>query len=407
MSGSSRARPAALAFMLVVVVLDMVALGVTTPVLPRLIERFAGGAASAGVVNGLSVAVFSAMQFLCSPIQGSLSDRFGRRPVVLLSVTGLGLDYVLMALAPNLGWLFVGRVISGAAAATVSTTYAYIADVVPATKRAGAYGLIGAAFGLGFILGPAIGGLLGDVDPRAPFWASAGLCALAAIYGLVVLPESLPRERRTAFSWRRASPVGALRLLASRGELAGLACVNALGQFANGAMSAVFVLYAAHRYGWSARMTGVSLAAIGLGAALVQGGLTAWVVRRLGERATMIFALAFGALGFVIYGLAPTGAIFLVGVPVMSLWGMAGPSSLALMTRLVGPADQGQLQGANMSANAIVSVAAPVLFGAVYSLSVEHGAGAHGGAAFLLGAAILAGAAALAWAVSASARRAA
>jgi len=223
----SKPRRAALAFIFITVVLDMLALGMTVQVLPKLVEDFLhGNTARAAEIFGLFATVWAAMQFLCSPVLGALSDRFGRRPIILLSNFGLGLDYIVMALAPTVWWLFVGRVISGITAASFSTASAYIADVAPPEKRAGGYGMLSAAFGLGFVLGPALGGVLGNIDPRLPFWVAAGLSLLNAMYGLFVLPESLGRDRREAFSWRRANPMGSIKLLRSHAEMLGLSTVS-------------------------------------------------------------------------------------------------------------------------------------------------------------------------------------
>ena len=388
-------RTAALAFIFVAVVIDMIALGVIIPVLPRLIEAFVGDIKGAAWINGVFVGVWALMQFVCSPILGSLSDRYGRRPVILISMTGLGLDYVLMALSPNLAWLLVGRIISGVTSSNISTAYAYIADVTPEEKRAGAYGMMGAAFGLGFILGPALGGVLGDISPRLPFWLAAGLSLINAAYGLLVLPESLPKDRRAPFSWKRANPVGSLVLLRSHPELSGLATVNFLAQCAHAVLPTVFVLYAGQRFGWTPRTVGLALAAIGVCSAVIQAGLTGWTVKRIGERATLSLALICGAVGFTIYGLAPNGWIFAAGLPIVSLWGMAGPSTQALMTRLVAPTEQGQLQGANMSLSSIAGVLAPLAFGLTYSAAIDAppwaiGAPFYLAALFLLAAALVA-----------------
>ena len=257
-------RRAALVFIFITIVLDMLALGLIIPVLPGLIEDFLGGdTAGAAKVYGVFGTVWALMQFFSMPIAGSLSDRFGRRPVVLLSNLGLGLDYVLMALAPNLAWLFVGRVISGITAASVSTGMAYVADVTPPEKRSGAFGMLGVAFGIGFVFGPALGGVLGTVDPRLPFWVAAGLSLANAAYGYFVLPESLPPEKRRPFEWRRSNPLGSLRLLRSHPELTGLAGVVFLNNLAHAALPATFVLYAGYRYGWDARTVGLTLGVIG------------------------------------------------------------------------------------------------------------------------------------------------
>ena len=292
-------RRAALAFIFVTVVLDMLALGMIIPVLPGLIEDFMGGdTARAARIFGVFGSVWALMQFVSMPIMGGLSDRFGRRPVILLSNLGLGLDYVLMALAPNLRWLFVGRIISGITAASISTAMAYVADVTPPEKRAKSYGLIGMAFGVGFVLGPALGGLLGSVDPRLPFWAAAA-CSLAnAAYGYFVLPESLPVASRRRFEWRRANPIGSLKFLRSHAELAGLAGAAFLSNLAHAVLPAVFVLYAGYRFGWSEKVVGLALAAVGASSVVVQGTLIGPSVQRFGERRVLLAGLTAGAVRF-------------------------------------------------------------------------------------------------------------
>ena len=262
---STQPRQAAVFFILVTVVLDMLSFGIIIPVLPKLVEEFLGGdTAQAAEIYGLMGTSWALMQFVCSPIQGALSDRFGRRPVVLLSNLGLGLDFILMALAPSLAWLFAGRVISGIASSSFSTAGAYIADVTPPDKRAAAFGMMGASFGLGFVLGPAVGGLLGAIDPRWPFWGAAATSLLNACYGFFVLPESLPLEKRAPFRWKRANPAGALILLRSHHELFGLATANFLMNLAHGVLPSVAVLYLGYRYGWGPSAVGFTLAAVGV-----------------------------------------------------------------------------------------------------------------------------------------------
>ena len=371
---SAQPRRAALAFIFVTVLLDMLAIGLMIPVLPKLVVAFKGGdTASAAEVFGLFGTAWALMQFVFSPVQGALSDRFGRRPVILISNLGLGLDYILMALAPNLGWLFVGRIISGITAASISTSFAYIADVTPPEKRAASFGLIGTAFGVGFVLGPAVGGLLGSIDLRLPFWASAGLSLLNFGYGLLILPESLPIARRAGFAWKRANPVGSLLLLRRYPQLFGLATVNFLHGLAHVVLPSTFVLYAGYRYGWDERMVGLTLAGVGVCSAIVQGGLVRPIVARAGERRTMLIGLGFGALGFAIYGAAPTGALFCVGVPVMSLWGLANPAVQALMTQRVSPHEQGQLQGALGSLQGIAGLIGPGLFTLTFAHFIAPG----------------------------------
>jgi DHA1 family tetracycline resistance protein-like MFS transporter len=350
--GVPPARGAAVAFIFVTILLDMLALGLIMPILPKLVESFVDNdTAQAARIFGVFGTAWALMQFVFSPILGSLSDRFGRRPVVLLSNFGLGLDYVLMALAPSLIWLFVGRVISGITSASISTAFAYIADITPAERRAAVFGKVGAAFGAGFIIGPAVGGLLGDVDPRLPFWVAAGLSFANTMYGLLILPESLPRDRRAPFRWKSANPIGALHLLRSDRILAGLSVTNFFAQLAHAVLPSIFVLYATYRYGWDSKTVGVTLAMVGVCAMLVQGVGIGPIVRVFGERRSLF-----------IFAIAPTGPLSWLGIPVMSLWGVSGAAIQALMTKRVAPDQQGQLQGANSSVQSISQLLGPFLF---------------------------------------------
>lgn len=408
MSALSRLRShrAALGFIFVTAVLDIVAMGIIIPVLPGLIEDFVGSNARAGVINGVFVALWAAMQFVCSPIIGSLSDQYGRRPVILISCAGLAADYVLMALAPDLWWLALGRIIAGITSSSFTTIYAYMADITEPEKRARAYGLIGAAFSGGFVLGPVLGGFLGEFGPRVPFWVAAGLSGVAFLYGLFVLPESLPVERRMKFSWGRANPVGALILLRRHTELSGLAVVNFLLYFAHHVFSAVFVLYAAFRYGWGPGEVGLLLALVGVLDMLVQGVVVGPVVKRFGDRATMVFGLFGGTVGIAAMGWAPGGLWFILAMLPNALWGLAMPTLQSLMTRRVGEDEQGQLQGANMSVASIAGVASPLFFGWIYSISVGEGAAVpHPGLAFFLAAGVLLLAALIGWRVGRRAER--
>jgi len=384
----------ALVFIFCTVALDVLALGMIIPVLPRLVLSFLhGDTAGASETIGVFAAVWGLMQFLCSPLLGATSDRHGRRPVILISCLGLGLDYIFMALAPSLGLLFAGRVISGITSATIGTAFAYIADVTPPEGRAKSFGAIGGAFGLGFVVGPALGGLLGSVDPRLPFWCSAAACMANAAFGWFVLPESLSREHRMAFSWRRANPVGSLVLLGRHSELWGLAAANFLGWFAHQVLPAVFVLYAGYRYGWGPDLVGFTLALVGLCAALVQGALAGPIVAWLGERWSMVGGYFAGALGMAIYGLAPTGHVLWIGVPVMGLWGLSGVASQALMTRRVRPSEQGQLQGAVSSLTSIAGVVGPYVFAATFAYFLVQTPSAP----WLLAALVLCAAALVSW----------
>lgn len=399
----STAAPAprrnALVFIFVTVVLDVLALGMIIPVLPRLVAGFLGNdTARAAEMFGVFGTVWALMQFLCSPVLGALSDRFGRRPIILISNFGLGLDYILMAWAPTLGWLFAGRVISGITAASIPTAYAYIADVTPPEKRAGAFGLMGAAFGLGFVLGPALGGFLGAIDLHLPFWVAAALSLANGCYGTFVLPESLPHDRRSNFEWRKANPVGSLKLLRSHPELFGMAMVIFLCTLAHEVLPSVTVLYTAYRYQWTERDVGMMLAGVGVCVALVQGGLVQIVIRRFGEWPALTIGLICGAIGFAVYGLAPTGTIFWLGVPIVSLWGLSGAATNGLMTRHVKPNEQGQLQGANNSLRGIAGLFGPGIHTTIFASFIGERAGWHlPGAPFLLSSLLLLVAMVVAW----------
>lgn len=384
-------RKGAFAFIFATVTLDMLAFGVIAPVFPKLVINFVGGDnAQAAVIFGIFGTVFALMQFLMSPILGALSDRFGRRPVIILSNIGLGVDYIIMALAPNLAWLFVGRVLSGITSASATTAYAYVADVAPPEKRAAGFGLLGAAFGIGFIIGPAVGGLLGAVDPHYPFWFAAALSLLNGVYGFFVLPESLPPALRRAFAWSRANPIGSLKMLRSHHELFGLASVSFLSVLASAALPSIFVLYVIGRYAWDERAIGLSLALVGIFSILTQAVLVKPAIDRFGERLALYGGLLFGAAGMIVYGLAPTGLVLNLGTPILMLWGISASAAQAMMSRRVDATEQGELQGALGSLRGIASLAGPALFTFVYSQSVGRYRDAHlPGAAWFLAAALL------------------
>jgi DHA1 family tetracycline resistance protein-like MFS transporter len=365
-------REAAFLFILVTVALDMLALGVIIPVLPKLVAQFEGGdLRSAARMVGVFGFAWAGMQFLFQPVLGALSDRFGRRPVVLASNLGLGLDYVFMALAPTLPFLFVGRLISGATAASVATANAYISDITPPEKRAGRFGLIGAAFGLGFILGPAIGGALGAHDLRFPFWAAAAFSLANFLYGYFILPESLAPEKRTPkIVWRSANVLGSLDFLRRQPALVLIASGLFLSFLAHESLPALFVLYTQHRYAWDPATTGWALAIVGVSQTVVSGALVRPAVARLGEKTTLIIALTCGALGLAAYAFAPTGALFMAAPPLIALWGMANPSFQGLATRLAGASEQGRLQGALGSLRGVSGMVGPLLFSQIFALSL-------------------------------------
>jgi MFS transporter, DHA1 family, tetracycline resistance protein len=355
-------RSAATSFIFITVLLDMLAVGMIGPVLPKLIASFAGNNyPSAAEIIGIFATVWALMQFFCSPLLGMLSDRIGRRPVILISNAVTVIDYAIMAWAPNLWWLFGGRVLSGIATSNMTAASAYIADVTPPEKRAAAFGLLGSAFGLGFVLGPALGGFAGNVNPRLTFWAAAAFALVNTLYGLFVLPESLPRERRTPrLEWKRANPVGSLRLLRSHHELWGLTWVNFITYLAHEVFPNIWVIYCIAAFGWSTGSIGLTLTLVGIIAAINQATMVGPVVRRLGERRTLLASLAIAVLGLTSLG-ANNGYIFLIGAIIVSL-PMYQASSQALMTRRVAPEAQGELQGALGSIRGISMLIGPGLF---------------------------------------------
>jgi DHA1 family tetracycline resistance protein-like MFS transporter len=355
-------RSAAVLFIFITVAIDMIALGIIAPVLPRLIANFLHGDLSrAAEITGIFTTVWAAAQFFCSPLLGMLSDRVGRRPVILISCAVTAIDFAIMAVAPNLWWLFAGRVLSGMATANLTTAYAYIADVTSPEKRAQAYGLLSAAFGLGFIIGPAIGGLAGNYDPRLPFWIAAGLSLANTFYGFFVLPESLKPEHRTAsIDWRRANPVGSLKLLGRHRELYGLASTTFIALVAHEALPVLWVLYLIAQFGWDTRAIGLTLALVGVVSAITAATLVGPVVKRFGERRTMVLGLTTFALGNVFIGINSVPA-FIVGIVVLCLSIYNSPMQ-SLMSKRVGSSEQGELQGALGSIRGIAMMIGPGIF---------------------------------------------
>ncbi|WP_433974868.1 TCR/Tet family MFS transporter [Tunturiibacter lichenicola] len=399
-------RRAAATFIFFTVTLDMLALGMIAPVFPRLIEGFLNGDTSrAAEMLGLFGTVFAAMQFFCSPIVGSLSDRYGRRPLVLLSNFGLGLDYVLMAWAPTLNWLFLGRIISGLTSSSIPTAMAYMADVTPRERRAAAFGMLNAAFGAGFVLGPAVGGILGNINPRLPFWVAACLSLINGFYGFFVLPESLSKENRSPFSWARANPVGSLSLI-RRGNMIAIAAVLLLGYIAQQVLMNVYVIYADYRYHWTDRTVGLSLAVVGICTIIYGAFLVKPVVAKLGERGAITIGLIGGAIGYSMIGSSKTGLFLWFGIPLLNMMTFAWPAAQSLMSRKASPSEQGQLQGAINSLRGIAGLIGPGIFTYIFSRSI--GVGLHiPGAPFYTAAAMLLISLALAQRAAASQPRAA
>lgn len=396
------ARRAALAFIFFTVLLDILAFGLIIPVLPHLLKSFVGGdVAQASVWHGLFATAFMVMQFFMTPVQGALSDHFGRRPVILISNLGLAIDFLIMALAQTLPLLFIGRLLSGMTSASFSTANAYIADVTPPEKRAAAFGKLGMAFGLGFTLAPVFGAWLGEIELRLPFYAAATLCFANFCYGYFVLPESLAKELRTAFDWKRANPLGALKLLRGHPELFGLASVTFLMGLAHLVYPTTFVLYADYRFGWGLTMVGWTLLIVGVLSIVVQGFLTGRIVKALGERRTLLFGALCGAVGFTLYGLAPSGYWFWAAMPIAALWAIAMPAAQSIMTQHVSPQEQGRLQGAIGSLNSIAGIIGPTLFTQTFASVVQaNGHNFWDGATFWLAAAMVAFGGFVAWRVT-------
>jgi DHA1 family tetracycline resistance protein-like MFS transporter len=397
------ARKPALGFILITIALDVLGFGLLIPVSPRLVMALMHGteAQAAPYVSGLQ-STFFAMSFLFAPLLGLISDRVGRRPVLLVSLFGSALDYLAMSLAPTLGILYITRVINGLSGASQTVCSAYIADVTPREKRAAAFGMMGAAFGIGFILGPLIGGILGDDsiklpilghgNIRYPFYCAAALTIINWFYGLLVLPESLSPERRNPINWKRANPLGALHGLGRYPLVAGLAIAIFLSVMAQFGLHATWVLYTSHRYGWTPSDVAYSLFLVGVGAAVVQGGLARRLIPILGEKRSMLIGIASGTLAFAGYGLATHGWMIYAIIVIASLGAIGQPAGQALITHTVRPEEQGAVQGTLTSLNSIAGIIAPLIGGWVFKIAISDNAPFHlpgkmnDGAPFFVGA---------------------
>ena len=352
----------ALVFVVITVLLDIIGFGLILPVLPRLLVELTGDSLSQAAIDGGWLAfVYAAMQFVCAPVLGNLSDRFGRRPVLLFAVGALGVDYLVMANAPTLGWLFLGRTIAGVAGASFTPAYAYVADVSPPEKRAQSFGLISAAFGVGFILGPALGGLLGELGTRAPFFAAAGLSLVNFVYGTLVLPESLPPESRRPFEWRRANPLGTLVEMRKHPVVLGVLGALFIWMVAHQVMPATWTFYTKYRFGWSELMIGASLAVAGIVMATSQATLMRVLVPRWGERRTALTGIAVASLGYLGYGAANAPWMMFAWQVTWLLGALVMPSTNALMSHRVAKGSQGELQGAVASLYSLSSIVGPPL----------------------------------------------
>ena len=357
----SARRPAVL-FIFITLVLDILGIGLIVPVLPKLIQHYQGGDVAAGSFSyGMLAALYALMQFLFAPLIGSISDRYGRRPVILVSLLGSAIDYFLIAFAPNLIWFAVGRIVAGITAANYAAASAYIADVSPPEKRAANFGLIGAAFGIGFIIGPIVGGGLAAWGVKVPFFVAGGLTLINWAYGWFVLPESLAPENRRAFSWPRSNPVGALFALRRFPALMGLVTCYFIAVLAHQVYPSIWVLYTTYRYGWTELQTGLSLAAVGVMAGMVQGGLTKRVVGWLGEQKTVRYCLTLSIFLYAAYGLATQPWMIYVCIVIGSLSGLVTPAVQSLMSQGVPADEQGALQGSLSSLSSVAGVAGPLL----------------------------------------------
>lgn len=356
-------RQAGMAFILVTLFIDILGISLVIPVLPTLVQEFVGqdtslAARYVGVIGGS----YALMQFLCAPIMGALSDRFGRRPVLLAAMFGLGIDYIIQGFAPSIVWLFVGRILAGMMGASFSTANAYIADVSTPENRARNFGLVGVMFGLGFSIGPFIGGTLGAYYLRLPFFFSAGLALANWLYGYFILPESLPPKERSDVSLAKMNPFGTLERLRAYPIISGLAAAFVCISLAQRGLESVWVLFTEYRFHWSPLMVGASLGVVGVTAMIVQGGLVRPIIRLVGERRTVIIGLAISAITFLGYGLANQGWMVFCWIAFGALGGVAGPAIQSLVAGSVPPSEQGKIQGAITSLMSLTNIIAPLVF---------------------------------------------
>ena len=387
-------RRAGLIFIAITVCLDVVSQSITFPILPRLCQELvAGDRPSAARWVGILEAAWALAQFFAAPVLGMLSDRFGRRPVIVLSVFGVAIEFVICALVPTVEWLLAARILCGLTCGAQAAAMAYVADVTPPEDRTKSYGWLNAAAWTGVILGPALGGLFGAINIRAPFWLAAAVALAGGVYGYLVLPESLPRERRAPLRWSKASPWGALRLLLDRPGLAGLGVVLLLLWFAAHAMNSVFVLYTAYRYGWDPLTLGIFCSALAALNIPIQSSLAGRVATRIGERATVVAGLALQVVGFTAVGLAPNGMLFCLAYLPMAFASIAGPALQAMMTGKVGSDEQGRLQGAMGAIGCLAGLGGPIAFTQVFAWTIADGRGiAWSGGVVLFGAVLSLGA---------------
>jgi DHA1 family tetracycline resistance protein-like MFS transporter len=383
-------KKSALIFIFITLLIDIIGLGIIIPVLPRLIQELTGGTLSdASVYGGWMLFAYAAMQFVCAPVMGGLSDRYGRRPVLLASLFGFGLDYLFLAFAPTLRWLFVGRVIAGIMGASFTTASAYIADVSTPETRAQNFGIIGVAFGLGFIIGPMLGGFLAEYGSRVPFMVSAGLSLINWLYGFFILPESLKPENRRKFEWSRANPISTLLNLKHYPVILGLVASLVLVYVAAHAVQTNWVYYAEEKFHWTEKTVGISLAVVGFMFAIVQGGLIRIIIPKLGQERSVYVGLGFSALGFLLYALATQTWMMFAFTIVYCMGGIAGPALQGIISTQVPPNAQGELQGALTSLMSVTSIFGPLIMTTTFAFFTKASAPVYlPGAPMLLGAAL-------------------
>jgi len=357
-----KSRKAAVSFIFITLLLDVIGLGLIIPVFPQLIEELIqGNISEASQWAGLLTFAYAIMQFICAPIVGNLSDKYGRRPVLLLSLLGFGIDYIFLSMAPTIWWLFVGRLIAGLFGASFTTATAYIADISTPENRAKNFGMIGAAFGLGFIIGPGIGGLLGEFGPRVPFMAAAILTFLNFIYGYFVLPESLAKEHRRPFEWKRSNPLGSLLQLKKYKGVGGLIVSLIFVYIAGHAVQSTWTFFNIEKFQWSNTLMGISLTVIGLLIAIVQGGLIRYINPKLGDEKSIYVGLGLYSLGLFLFSFATEGWMMFVFLIPYCLGGIAGPALQSIISGNVPRNEQGELQGALTSLMSATSIVGPLL----------------------------------------------
>jgi DHA1 family tetracycline resistance protein-like MFS transporter len=389
--GFGRGRPAALGFIYAAIMMNTVSMGVIVPVFPTLVKSLTGqGDAGAAQIMGVFGAAWAMMNLVFAPVFGNLSDRFGRRPVLLVSMFGLAFDYLVMALAPNITWLFIGRVISGITASSGSAAGAYVADVSTPENRARNFGRFGAFANAGILMGPALGGLVGQFDPRAPFWIASLLAFANGLYGLFVVPESLAHERRMPFHWRRANPIGAGALLVSRKGLLGIAMIFFIAQFAASSFNSVFQFYTHYRYGWGPAQIGLLLMVLSGCGIVVQSFVAGWATKRIGERRSVILGMMVNTVGFTCIGLAANAPQFWAALAPLIVAGIAFPNLMSLLSKRVGVDQQGQLQGALAILLGASQLVGPLVYTNVFAWAITGGAWLHlPGLPMLLGSGLL------------------